>query len=229
VGGLVFLAIVCCIPLWVRTISSVRNRLAVEVGGATFAGRYRSWQVSALTGQVAGTNTYSTSSTQPTYGTVQTDYGPKSVVTGIRTSTSVHTTLLLVDKMGQQHSCTLTNFGLEVFNGQIVSVCSATRGRKGVVFAVLNHSSRRQSTPHRNLHKILYPHGQVLGFWLAGWMLLAIPVSLVLSFAGFFVFIAIVLISAFISSRATKRQIKGFENSGIGPLWASTAAVVATP
>ena len=60
-------------------------------------------------------------------------------------------------------------------------------------------------------------------------MLLAIPVSLVLSFAGFFVFIAIVLISAFISSRATKRQIKGFENSGIGPLWASTAAVVATP
>lgn len=60
-------------------------------------------------------------------------------------------------------------------------------------------------------------------------MLLAIPVSLVLSFAGFFVFIAIVLISAFISSRATKRQIRRFENSGIGPLWASAAAVVATP
>jgi hypothetical protein len=96
----------------------------------------RSWQVSVLTGQVAGTNTYSTTSTQPTYGTVQTDNGAKQVVTGIRTSTSVHTTLLLVDKAGQQHSCTLTNFGLEVFDGQIVSVCSAARGRKNVVFAV---------------------------------------------------------------------------------------------
>jgi hypothetical protein len=227
VGGLVVLAILCCIPIYVRTIITVLNRLNVDASGAAFTGRYRRWQVNMLTGRVAGTNTYSTTQTNVSYGTIQTDYGSKNVVTDVRTSTSVHNTLLLVDRTGQQHSITLTNFGLEVFNDQIVSICGAVRGSKQVVIAVLNHSTKRQFTRKRNFYKIVHPHGVLLGFWLVFWILLALVASLALSFVGYFVFWLIVIISAAISWAATNRQLRGFTSSGINPLWKSGAEAAA--
>ena len=158
------------------------NPLAVDASGATFAGRYQRWQVTTLTGRVAGTNTYSTTKTNVTYGTIQSDYGSDRVVTGVNTSTSVHNTLLLVDKASQQHSLTLADFNLEALNDQIASVCWAVRGRKQVVIAVLNHSTQRQFTRKRNFYKIVHPRGQLLGFWLAGWVLLALVASIALGF-----------------------------------------------
>jgi hypothetical protein len=223
---MVFLAILCCIPLYVRTIIAIRNPLAVDASGTAFAGRYRRWQISALTGRIAGTNTYSTTKTDVTYGTVQSDYGSSRVVTDVRTRTSVHNTLLLVDKAGQQRTVTVTNFGLEVFNDQMVSVCWAVRDSKQVIIAVLNHSTQRLFTRKQAFNKVLYRYGQLLGFWLVGWVLIALVASLALSFVGYFVFWVIVLISAFILNRAANRQFHRFTSTGIGPLWTSTAAAI---
>ena len=226
-GGLIVLAILCCIPIYVRTIISVLNRLTVDASGTAFAGRYRRWQVGMLTGRVAGTSTYSTTQTNVSRGTIQTDYGAKSVVTDVRTSTSVHTVLLLVDGAGQQHSITLTNFGLEVFNDQIVSICRAVRGSKQVVFAVLNHSTNRQFIRKRNFYKILHRHGVLLGCWIVFWTLLAMVAALALSFVGYVVFCLILIISAAMSWAATNRQVRGFTSSGIKPLWKSGAEAAA--
>jgi len=188
VGGLVGLAILCCIPVYVRTIITVLSPLAVDASGAAFVGRYRRWQASTLTGRVADTNTYSTTRTKASYGTIQTDHGSQRVITGVNTSTTRHDTLLLVDKAGQQHSITLTDFHLEVFKDQIVSVCWAVRGSKQVVIAVLNHSTQRLFTRKRDLYKIVHPHGLLLGFWLVGWLLITLVASIALGFLGYIAF-----------------------------------------
>jgi hypothetical protein len=108
----------------------------------------------------------------------------------------------------------------------MVSVCWAVRGSKHVVIAVLNHSTQRQFTRKRNFHKVVHPHGLLLGFWLIGWIMLALVASIALGLLGYIAFWAIVLISAAISSVATKRQIRRFASSGIRPLWKSTAAAL---
>jgi hypothetical protein len=227
VGSAVFYAIVFSIPFYARIIVSLLNPLAVDASGATLAGHYRRWQVGALTGRVAGVQTHSSTHTNPVYGTVQTSTGTQQVVTGIRTSTSTHTTLLLVDPAGQQHTFTLTNFGLEVFNGQIASLCVATRGRKNVTIAALNHSTRRQFTRPQDLYKIVHPRGVLLGFWISFAVLLAGLVAFALGFAFFFVFLGIFLISGIISGVTSRRQVRRFTSSGIDPLWTITAAAAA--
>jgi hypothetical protein len=65
----------------------------MDAAGAAHAGRYRHWHVSVLTRRAAGMNTYSTTKTSVSYGTIQTDYGSQQVATGVNTSTSVHNTL----------------------------------------------------------------------------------------------------------------------------------------
>jgi hypothetical protein len=181
------------------------------------AGRYRRWQVSSLTGRVAGTNTYATTSTQVTYRTSQYHDGYDKHT---RASTSVHNTLLLVDAGGQQHSFILTDFGLEVFNGQVVSICWAVRGRKRTIISVLNHSTRRQFVRRRNLDKVLVPRVPLFTTWLL--------VSLVFSVIGLIPFgMVVTLFPVCIYSAMYRRQGRRFERSGITSLWTNTAMAAA--
>jgi hypothetical protein len=223
VGSAIFYAIVFGVPFYVRIIISSLCPLAAEASSAALAGHYRRWQVGAFTGRVGGANTHSTTQTSPVYGTVQTESGTRSVVTGIRTSTSTHTTLLLVDRIGQQRTFTLTNFGLEVFNGQIVSLCTATRGRKSVIIAVLNHSTRRSFTGARELYKVVHPHQRLIGLW-AGFSLLLSFVFLFIGLGDWLILAAIFFSSIITSILAGRRQVRRFARSGVSPLWTSTAA-----
>jgi hypothetical protein len=227
-GSFILYGILFSIPLYYRIIIALRNPLVVDASGTAFVGHYRKWQVNALTGQVAGTSTHTTTSTQTTYETVHTDYGTRQHVSGVHTSTSVHDTLLLVDPAGRQHSFTLTNFGLEVFNGQVASLCTAKRGKKSVNIAVLNHSTRRQFTKNRELWRLVNPHGTLLGCWLVISLLLAGLVSLVYEFSGFFVFDAILIGSVAASAVVTNRQFRRFRDSGMKALWDRTDAAAET-
>jgi hypothetical protein len=100
------------------------------------------------------------------------------------------------------------------------------RGSKRIAFAVLNHSSQRQFIRKRNLSKIVHPHGLLLGFWLVGWVLIALVASLALGFLGYIAFWVIVLISAAISRAVTNRQLRRFTTTGIRPLWKNSAAAL---
>jgi hypothetical protein len=141
------------VPIYVRAFVAL-SPLKVDPSGVKLAGRYRRWQVASLTGRVADTSTHTTTTTKVTYQANPYNYGYDRHV---RSSTSVHTTLLLVDVSGRQHSFTLTDFGLEVFKAQVVSVCWAVRRRRHAVISVLNHSTRRQFVRRRNLDRILVP------------------------------------------------------------------------
>ena len=226
-GAFVFFGFLCSIPIYIRTIITLRSPLAVDASGTKFIGHYRRWQVSTITGRVAGTNTYTTTSTKVSYESSQYHDGYDKHVT---TSTQVHDTFLLVDPEGQQHSFTLTDFHLELFTNQIACVVWAVRGRKQPVITVLNLSTRRTFTSKRNLalHKVVHPHGLIFGCWLIGVILLAMVASIAtggpLALAGF---LAVIVISAFISSRATNRQFRRFLDSGIEPVRANAGAVAA--
>jgi hypothetical protein len=224
VGSAIFYAIVFGAPFYLRIIVSTLCPLAADASGAALAGHYRRWQVGAFTGRVAGVNTYSTTKTSPVYGSVRTESGSyQRVVTGITTSTSTHTTLLLVDRAGQQRTSTLTNFGLEVFNDQIVSLCTATRGGKNAIIAVLNHSTRRSFTGTRQLYKVVHPHERLVGLW-AGFSLLLSFVFLFIGLGDWLILAAIFFGSLIMSQLAGRRQVRRFARSGISPLWTSTAA-----
>jgi hypothetical protein len=72
---MIALAILCCVPMYALTIITVIGPLAMDAAGAAHAGRYRRWHVSLLARRAAGTNMYSTTKTNVSYGTIQTDYG----------------------------------------------------------------------------------------------------------------------------------------------------------
>jgi hypothetical protein len=204
-GALSVLWLLVNIPMCIRAISALVNPLQVDPSGARFLGRYRRWQVSMLTGRVAGTNTYNTTSTHTTYD----GEGGRRV----NVYKNVHNALLLVDAAGQQHSLTLTNFGVEVWDGQIVTVCWAVRGKKNILFAVLNHSTRRQFVGSRwgCIDKIAVPRIGFATFW-------AIISAITL----------IGLIPVMAWAVTLRLQIRRFVNTGITPLWTSAGAVAAT-
>lgn len=206
-GGRMFglLVLLLNIPMCIRAISALVNPLQVDPGGARFAGRYRRWQVNTITGRVAGANTYTTTSTRTTYDG---DGGRR-----VQVSSNVHNSLLLVDAAGQQHSVTLTNFGVEAWDGQIVTVCSAVRGRKNILFAALNHSTNQQFAGTRwgCIDRIAVPRVGFATFW-------AIVSAITL----------IGLIPALVWAVALRRQMRRFIKTGITPLWTSTQAAAAT-
>jgi hypothetical protein len=203
-GGLSVLVLLVNIPVCIRAISALVNPLQVDPSGTRFAGRYRRWQVSTLTGRVVGANTYNTMSAHTTYD----GYGDRRV----NVSTSVHSALLLVDAAGQQHSLTLTNFGAEVWDGQIVTVCWAVRGSKNILFAVLNHSTRRQFLGRRwgCIDRIAVPRVGFATFW-------AIISAITL----------IGLIPVMAWAVTLRLQMRRFVNTGITPLWTNTGPVAA--
>jgi hypothetical protein len=208
VGGLTALILLLNIPMCIRAISAAVNPLVVDPGGARFSGRYRSWQITTITGRVAGAKTHTTTTTRVTYGA--SDNNP-DYSRHVSTSTNVHDSLLLVDPAGQQHSLTVSNFGIEVWEGQIVSVCWAVKGRKNIIFAVLNHSTRRQFTRRwGSIDKIAVPRVGLATFW-------AIVSAITL----------IGIIPDLAWAVTLRRQMKGFINKGITPLWTSTGAVAA--
>ena len=209
VGGFTALILLLNIPMCIRAISAAVNPLVVDPSGARFAGRYRGWQITTVTGSVAGAKTHTTTTTRVTYGA--SDNNP-DYSRHVSTSTNVHDSLLLVDPAGQQHSLTVSNFGIEVWEGQIVSVCWAVKGRKSIVFAVLNHSTRRQFTKRwGSIDKIAVPRVGLATFW-------AIVSAITL----------IGIIPDLAWAVTLRRQMKGFINAGIMPLWTSTGAVAAT-
>lgn len=193
------------IPICIRAISALVNPLQVDPSGARFAGRYRRWQVDTLTGRVAGANTYTTTTTRTTYDG---DYGRR-----VSTSSNVHNSLLLVDAAGQQHSMTLTNFSVQVWDGQIVTVCRAVKGRKNIVFAVLNHSTHNQFAGPRwgCIDRIAVPRVGLATFWAIVSAITVIGLIPVLAWAV-----------------TLRRQMRRFVKTGIKPLWTSTEAVAAT-
>lgn len=208
-GAFSVLVLLLNIPLCIRAISALVNPLEVDPSGAQFAGRYRRWQISALTGRVAGANTYTTTSTRTTYTDSQYHDGYDRHV---NVSTSVHNKILLVDAAGQQHSLTVTNFGVEVWDGQIVSVCWAVRGRKNILFAVLNHSTHCEFTKRWGcIDRVAIPRVGLATFW------------------GIVSAITVIGIIPIVAWGVTLRlQLRRFVAKGLRPLWTSTGAVAAT-
>lgn len=207
-GGFSVLVILLNIPTCIRAISALVNPLAVDPSGTRFAGRYRSWEISTLTGRVAGANTYTTTSTRTTYTDSQYHDGYDKHVS---TSTSVHNTLLLVDAAGQQHSVTVTDFGVEVWDGQAATVCWAVKGRKQILFAVLNHSTRRRFIKRWHcIDKVAVPRVGFATFWA---IISAVTI--------------IGLIPALAWGVTLRLQLRRFEQEGILPLVNSTGAAAA--
>jgi hypothetical protein len=208
-GDFAVIALLLNIPISIRAISAVVNPLKVEPGGAQFAGRYRRWQIRTVTGRVAGANTYTTTTTRTTYTESQYHDGWDRHVS---VSSSLHNTLLLVDAAGQQHSYTMTDFGVEAWNNQIVSVCWAVKGRKSVLFAVLNHSTRRQFTKRWHcIDRVAIPRTGLATFW---------------AIVSAFTLIGIIPVVAW--AVTLRLQLRRFINNGIDPLWASTNADAST-
>jgi hypothetical protein len=208
-GAISVLVLLLNIPLCIRAISALMNPLEVDPSGAQFAGRYRNWQVRTVTGRVAGAKTYTTTSTRTTYTDSQYHDGYDRHV---NVSSSVHNTLLLVDAAGQQHSLTVTNFGVEVWDGQIVSVAWAVKGSKNILFAVLNHSTRCEFTKRWGcIDRVAIPRVGLATFW---------------GIVSAITLIGIIPIVAW--GVAVRLQLRHFVNKGLRPLWASTGAAAAT-
>ena len=207
-GGFGVLVLLLNIPICIRAISALVNPLAADPSGTRFAGRYRRWEIRPVTGRVAGANTHTTTTTRTTY--TESQYG-SGYDRHVNTSTSVHNTLLLADAAGQQHSFTVTDFGVEVWENQIVSVCWAVRGNKSLIFAVLNHSTRRHWVKRWHcLDKVAVPRVGFATFW-------AIVSCITL----------IGIIPALVWAVGLRRQLRRFINKGIGPVWTSTGAAAA--
>jgi hypothetical protein len=204
------LVLLLSVPICIRAISALVNPLEVDPSGERFAGRYRRWQVRTLTGRVVGANTYTTTSTRTTYTESQYHDGYDKRVS---VSSNVHNTLLLVDEAGQQHSTTVSNFRIEVWPDQIVSVCWAVRGSKSILFAVLNHSTRRPFLGPRwgCIDRLAVPRVGLATFW-------AIVAAITL----------IGLIPVLAWAVTLRLQMRRFISKGIGPLWTSTATAAAT-
>jgi hypothetical protein len=101
-------------------------------------------------------------------------------------------------------------------------------GRLRQESALTRLRTRLQFVKNRELWKVAHPRTGLIGCWLTGALLLAMLISLAIDFSGFFVFCTIWLASIFIWAGATNLQFRRFKNSGLDPLWASTAAVAAT-
>jgi hypothetical protein len=192
----VVFAFLFSVPIYILAFSAL-TPLAVDASGTRLVGLYRRWHVTSITGRVRGANTYTTTSGGAIYADGSRQY----------TSTTVHDRLLLVDSAGQQHGFTLANFRIEVFDDQVVSVCTAVRGRKQVIVAVLNHSTRRQSTRRDALTRITLSRRVFWNIWL--------PLSVIMLGIG--------LIPSLIYAVTYRLQLRRFEKRGIRPLWTSTA------
>ena len=217
-GALIFfIGFLFSVPIYVRAIVALRP-LAVDAGGARFASPYQNWELRTVTGRIAGANIYTTTTTTTTYNppSSTSSYGHYTH----RTSTARHDTLLLVDGAGQQHSLTLTNFHLEVFNDQIVTVCWAVKGRKQAVAAVLNHSTRLQFTGRTDLDRILVQRRGLFTLWTIGSILLMVIGSIVFGFL-------LALLPVLFFAWANRRQRRRFASSGMTQLWASTSGAAA--
>lgn len=204
------------IPLYVRAFFALTSPLALDANGTHLAGHFRPWQVVSVTGRVGGTSAYTTTTATTTY--TQNAYGTTDKSTSV--STNLHQALLLVDAAGQQHSFSLTNFHLQVFDGQIVSVCTAVRGRKQAVVAVLNHSTRLQFTEARQLNMILHPRGLLVVFWI----LFATIFSGIGSIEVMFLIVFAAVLTMIGANRSAHRR---FRNTGIQSLWTNTAPAAA--
>jgi hypothetical protein len=197
------------IPISIRAVSALVNPLKVDPSGTRFLGRYRRWEIRTFTGTVAGANTYTTTSTRTTY--TENQYTTTGYDKHVYVSNSVHNSLLLVDAAGQQHSFTVTDFGVEAWGDQIVSGCWAVKGKKSILFAVLNHSTRRQFTKRWHcIDRIAVPRIGLATLWVI--------VS---------AFTIIGIIPALAWAVALRMQLRRFINHGIDPLWASTGAAAA--
>jgi len=201
---LIFLVVLFNIPMLLRVLRTF-SPLAIDRGASRFTGRYSGWRVSTFTGKVAAANAYTTTTTTTTYQQSAYSHIPDQQVT---TRTDVHQSILLVDAAGRQSSFKLVNFGAQIFGGQVVTVCWADRGRKQWTFATLNHSTRRQAIPGSVLNKIAMPRHGLMIFWI---------------FVSCFTIVGIPVAGAF--ALLNRRQLRRFGQSGVQPLWASTAAV----
>jgi hypothetical protein len=209
-GGIMLetIALLLNIPICIRLVCALVFRLEVDPSGTRFAGHYRNWEVRTLTGRVVGANAYTTTSTRTTYTESQYHGGYDKRVS---VSSSLHNTLLLVDATGQQHSLTVTDFGLEVWADQIVTVCWAVKGRKSILFAVLNHSTRREFTQTWHcIDRVAIPR-----VWLATTEMIVSVITL------------IGIIPAFAWAGAVNLQLRHYKKKGTAPLWTSTAPAAA--
>jgi len=208
-GAVVVLVLLLNIPMSIRAVSALVNPLAVDPSGTRFLGRYARWEIRTFTGRVAGANTYTTTTTRTVY--TENQYTATGYDRSVYTSSNVHNSLLLVDATGQQHSFTVTDFGVEAWGDQIVSGCWAVKGKKSILFAVLNHSTRRQFTKRWHcIDKIAVPRIGFATFW-------AIVSAMTI----------IGIIPALAWAVTLRMQLRRFINHGINPLWTSTGAAAA--
>lgn len=215
-AGFVFWGFLFTIPFYLRAFFALTSPLALDASGTHLAGHFRSWQVASVTGRVGGTSAYTTTTATTTY--TQNAYGTTDKSTSV--SSSLHQGLLLVDAAGQQHSFGLTDFHLQVFDGQIVSVCTAAKGRKQAVVAVLNHSTRLQFTERRQLNQILHPRP----FLIVVWLLFAIIFSTIGSLELMFLIVFVAMFTMIVANRTAHRR---FSSTGIQSLWTNTAVAAA--
>jgi hypothetical protein len=212
VEGVLIVGILFSIPIYIRASIALLRPLAVDPSGTRLAGHYRRWELRSVTGRILDTNAHSTTVVSSNYQASQFNVSSKSYL---------HQMLLLEDAAGQQHSFAMTNFYLQVFNGQVVSIGVAIRGKKQFPIAVLNHSTRLQFVAGRSvLDKIVVPRAPLLTLWvIASIIFLVIGNLLIGPVIAFF--------SLFFFALTNRRQRRRFGRSGLGALWTSTAATAA--
>ncbi len=196
---------------FLRVIGAMR----VNQSADRFTGVLSGWKITTASGRVL-----SASIRQEQFGvggvsgTAINTFGSTSFVgSGPRIINRTYNEFRLQLPNGTQEPFSLVNFNAQLQQGDLVTVASASKGRKSFTFAILDHTTSSQYFNDVSLHSISGLRNKwvfLLWFWLGCLSLIGLPV----------VFSYIFL---------ERRQRNRFSKKGVAPLWRRASAELGTP
>jgi hypothetical protein len=135
------------LPL-ILTVWRHRRRPAVKQDGSGFTGKLRRWKIDTTTGPVVDYQPHPVTRTIPGGPDGHGGYLPS------RTVTTLTEVVRLDPADGPDRDPHLVNFEAYPTRGDMVTVCVARKRSKGVTFALLNHTTRKQDVQLQELFTV---------------------------------------------------------------------------
>jgi hypothetical protein len=174
--------------------------LAVNDTATAFKNKYFRWKLVTVTGRVLD-GSLTTVSYVGTYSNELSSTMPLP---------SSHDVISLQLADGSPYHVRLLNYAFAPNRGDVVTICTAHKGRKSVTVAALNHTGNYQSINDEDLVKVVVPR--------VTWMLICY--ALVGALCVFLLPLLIVYIPLFILFLKGQKSVRTrFCKKGIAPLW----------
>lgn len=159
IGSIIGVALcaLAILPLILATVRLARP-IVVNEAGSHFEGSLRRWQVQTITGIVADTSQYTT--------TTQTSQAGPSGQFNVSSFTTVNERLRLVLADGSATDVSLTNFRAFPVVGDTVSVCIARKGSIARTFSLLNHTTAQSTTAPTEIFRLRAGGDASQTFWI---------------------------------------------------------------